>query len=129
MFGRNAKSTIDSLIGFNTRIEGTVHFSGGLRIDGEVHGDIIAEPGEEAVLVVSDRARIEGEVHCANMIVNGYIAGPVHCSELLELQPHARIVGDVHYKLLEIHGGALVAGKLTHQQDEAAGLHLALAPA
>ncbi len=129
MFGRNAKSTIDSLIGFNTRIEGNVHFSGGLRIDGEVLGDVIAAPGEASVLVVSEHARIAGQVHCANMVVNGYIAGPVHCAELLELQPNARIVGDVHYKLLEMHGGALVTGKLTHQQEEVGSVHLALSTA
>jgi cytoskeletal protein CcmA (bactofilin family) len=129
MFGRNAKSHIDSLIGSNTRIVGNVHFSGGLRIDGEVHGDVLAQPGEPSVLIVSEHARIEGQVYCANMIINGYIAGPVHCVELLELQPNARIVGDVHYKLLEIHGGALVAGNLTHQQDETGGVHLALSTA
>jgi cytoskeletal protein CcmA (bactofilin family) len=129
MFGRNAKSTIDSLIGSNTRIEGNVHFTGGLRIDGEVQGDVIAAPGEASVLVVSEHARIAGQVHCANMIVNGYIAGPVHCEELLELQPNARIVGDVHYKLLEMHGGALVTGTLTHQQDEAGSVQLALSTA
>lgn len=129
MFGRNAKSHIDSLIGSNCRVEGTVHFCGGLRIDGEVLGDVIAQPGEASVLIVSEHARIEGEVHCANMIVNGYIAGPVHCTELLECQPNARIVGDVHYKLLEMHGGALVTGKLTHQQDETASVHLALSTA
>ncbi len=104
-------------------------FSGGLRIDGEVHGDVIAQPGQASVLVVSEHARIEGQVRCANMIVNGYIAGPVHCEELLELQPNARIVGDVHYKLLEMHGGALVEGKLTYQQEERGSVHLALTPA
>lgn len=129
MFGRNAKNTIDSLIGSNTRIEGNVHFSGGLRIDGEVQGDVVAEPGAAGVLVVSEHGRIAGQVRCANMIVNGYIAGPVHCEELLELQPNARIVGDVHYKLLEMHGGAVVTGKLTHQQEEGGSVQLALSTA
>jgi cytoskeletal protein CcmA (bactofilin family) len=117
MFGRNAKSEIDSLIGISARIEGDLVFTGGLRIDGEVHGNVRASEGEgsSSVLIVSEHARIEGEVRCANLVVNGSIAGSVVCTELLELQPKGRIDGDVHYRLLEMHGGALVTGKLTHQ--------------
>jgi len=126
MFGRNAKSEIDSLVGISARIEGDLCFTGGLRIDGEVHGNVIAGDGADSVLIVSEHARIEGEVRCANLVVNGYIAGSVYSSELLELQPKGRIHGDVHYKLLEMHGGALVTGKLTHQQAGEPVFHLAV---
>jgi cytoskeletal protein CcmA (bactofilin family) len=129
MFGRNAKSEIDSLIGIAARIEGDLCFTGGLRIDGEVHGNVIAADGPDNVLIISEHARIEGEVRCANLIVNGYIAGPVYASELLELQPKGRIIGDVHYKLLEMHGGATVTGTLTHQQTGEPVFHLAVAEA
>jgi cytoskeletal protein CcmA (bactofilin family) len=129
MFGRNAKSEIDSLIGIAARIEGDLCFSGGLRIDGEVHGNVIASEGNDSVLIVSEHARIEGEVRCANLVVNGFIAGSVHSTELLELQPKGRIHGDVHYKLLEMHGGALVTGKLTHQPSGEPVFHLAVAEA
>jgi cytoskeletal protein CcmA (bactofilin family) len=117
MFGRNAKSEIDSLVGISARIEG------------EVHGNVIAADGADSVLIVSEHARIEGEVRCANLVVNGYIAGSVFSTELLELQPKGRIHGDVHYKLLEMHGGALVTGKLTHQQTGEPVFHLAVAEA
>jgi cytoskeletal protein CcmA (bactofilin family) len=129
MFGRNAKSEIDSLIGISARIEGDLCFTGGLRIDGEVHGNVIAADGPDNVLIVSEHARIEGEVRCANLVVNGYIAGPVYASELLELQPKGRIVGNVHYKLLEMHGGAAVTGTLTHQETGEPVFHLAVSEA
>lgn len=116
MFGRKAKSTIDSLIGMSTNIEGNLFFKGGLRIDGHVKGNVIAEPGEMSMLVISEHARIEGEVRVAHLVVNGEIVGAVYSCDLLELQPKARITGDVYYKALEMHGGALVSGKLTHDQ-------------
>jgi cytoskeletal protein CcmA (bactofilin family) len=116
MFGHKTKNTIDSLIGVSTRIEGNVYFKGGLRIDGQVKGNVIAETGETSMLVISEQAKVEGEVRAAHLVVNGEIIGPVYSSELLELQPKARITGDVNYKALEMHGGALVAGKLTHDQ-------------
>ena len=125
MFGNKAKSDIDSLVGISARIEGDLCFTGGLRIDGEVHGNVIAMDGDENTLLISEHARIEGDVHCANLVVNGYIAGHVYSSEMLELQPKGRIVGDVHYKTLEMHGGALVTGKLTHQLTSDPVFHLA----
>ncbi|HEX2604944.1 MAG TPA: polymer-forming cytoskeletal protein [Oxalicibacterium sp.] len=114
MFSRKTKSTIDSLIGADTSIEGNVRFRGGLRIDGRVKGDVIAEEGEISMLVISEHARVEGQVRVAHLLVNGEVIGPVYSSELLELQPKARITGDVQYKALEMHGGAVVSGKLTH---------------
>jgi cytoskeletal protein CcmA (bactofilin family) len=129
MFGRNAKSEIDSLIGISARIEGDLCFTGGLRIDGEVHGNVIAAEGGDSLLIVSEYARIEGDVRCANLVVNGYIEGHVYASELLELQAKGRIIGNVHYKLLEMHGGATVTGQLTYQQTGEPEFHLAVAEA
>lgn len=126
MLGRKNKGTIDSLIGISTSIEGNVRFQGGLRIDGQVKGNVIAEGDEPSMLVISEHAKVEGEVRVAHLVVNGEIAGPVYSSELLELQPRARITGDVYYKALEMHGGALVAGKLTHDQVSEPVLKLAL---
>lgn len=126
MLGRKNKSTIDSLIGISTNIEGNVRFQGGLRIDGHVKGNVIADGDEPSMLVISEHAKVEGEVRVAHLVVNGEIVGPVYSTELLELQPRARITGDVYYKALEMHGGALVAGKLTHDQVGEPVLKLAL---
>ncbi len=45
-------------------------------------------------------------------IINGTVRGPVLARHMLELQPKARIVGDVSYRTLEMHQGALIAGLL-----------------
>lgn len=128
MFSRKAKNTIDSLIGISTTIEGNVLFKGGLRIDGHVKGNVIGEAVDgTSMLVVSGQAKIEGEVRAAHLVVNGEIIGSVFSSDLLELQPKARITGDVHYKALEMHGGALVTGKLTHTASDEPILKLAAA--
>jgi cytoskeletal protein CcmA (bactofilin family) len=109
-----AQNRIDSLIGAGTRIEGSVIFTGGLRVDGEVKGDVRTGEGEAGTLVVSEQARVEGEIHVAHLVVNGTIVGPVHATELLELQPRSRVSGDVHYTALEMHLGAVVEGRLVH---------------
>ena len=78
MFNKTSKpqNRIDSLIGATTRIEGNVIFSGGLRVDGMVRGNVAALPDQPGTLVVSAEARIDGEVQAAHIVVNGTIHGP-----------------------------------------------------
>lgn len=125
MFAGRSKNLMDSLIGPATRIDGNLLFQGGLRIDGQVRGSVCAEMGQGSYLVISEHARIDGEVRCDHLIVNGEINGSVHAAELLEIQPKARIVGDVFYKVLEMHGGAQVLGRLAHQYNGGEALQIA----
>ncbi len=113
MFSRKKQPPIKSLIAQGTRVQGDVLFAEGLRIDGEVVGEVRAEAGQPSILVVSESGRVEGALHAMHVIVNGTVIGPVHAGELLELQPKARITGDVHYKALEMHQGATIAGQMS----------------
>src|SRR3954470_17835218 len=81
------QSRIDCLIGAETAIEGNVTFSGGLRIDGKVRGNIIAEEGKPGTLVISESTRVEGEIRVPHIVINGAVVGPVHSGEYVELQP------------------------------------------
>jgi cytoskeletal protein CcmA (bactofilin family) len=108
------QNRIDSLVGAGTRIEGNVTFTGGLRVDGEIKGSVIADPSKPSTLVLSEQARVEGEIRVTHLVVNGTVVGPVHVAEYLELQSKAKVTGDVHYRTLEIQLGAIVEGKLIH---------------
>jgi len=113
MFGSKKKQPpIKSLIAQGTRIDGNVLFHDGLRIDGDVVGDIKASDEQASILVVSELASVTGQIHADHVIINGSVKGPVFAYELLELQPKARIEGDVSYKALEMHQGATIAGQL-----------------
>ena len=130
MFKKHAsrpQNRIDSLIGLGTRIEGNVTFKGGLRVDGEIIGNVTALPDEASTLVLSEKARIEGEIRVSHLVVNGTINGPVYASEFIELQPQSRIEGDIHYSTLEIHLGAVVEGRLVHRSSESRAVELKLA--
>ena len=130
MFGNKQskpQNRIDSLIGAGTKVNGDMHFSGGLRVDGEIVGNVIANTGKHSTLVLSEHAHVEGEIHVTHLVVNGVVTGPVFAAEYLELQSKARLTGDVHYKTLEIQLGAIIEGKLIHLDegaDKAAALNL-----
>lgn len=119
MFGgkKNSKpqNRIDSLIGAGTRIEGNVTFTGGLRVDGEIRGNISNDKGQTGTLVISEQASVEGEISVGHVVINGTVIGPVFAGESLELLPNARVTGDVEYHQLEMQQGAVVQGRLVHQ--------------
>ena len=108
------QTQIDSLIGAQTVIGGYLNFSGGLRIDGQVKGNVIATQGKPSTLVLSEHAQVNGEISVTHLVINGTINGSVSASEYLELQNKAKVSGDVHYKTIEIQLGAIVEGRLLH---------------
>ena len=113
MFGKKAQPPIKSLIAAGTRIDGNIKFNEGLRVDGEVFGDISAGAEDNgSLLVISEAAVVQGAISADHVIINGTVRGPVHARELLELQPKAKIEGDVSYVALEMHQGATICGSL-----------------
>ncbi|MFM2074618.1 MAG: hypothetical protein RJB34_923 [Pseudomonadota bacterium] len=112
MFGSNKTPLIKSLIAQGTRVDGAVNFYDGLRIDGDIQGDVLGLEDHPSILVISESASVTGQVQADHIIINGSVTGPVVARRMLELQPKARIVGDVSYRTLEMHQGALIAGLL-----------------
>src|SRR5207253_1812995 len=88
-----------------------------LRVDGHVKGNIIAEQGKPGTLVLSEKARVEGEIRVPHIVINGLVIGPVHSTEYVELQGKANVTGDVHYNALEMQLGAVVQGALVHRSE------------
>lgn len=118
MFGRKkgfSTARIDTLVGQGTEINGNLEFTGGLHVDGKIIGNVTAEEGSSAILILSEFGRIEGEVKVPNMVLNGEIVGDVYGSTRVELAPKSRIKGSVYYNLIEMAIGAEVNGGLVHQ--------------
>lgn len=121
-FGKNKRSKpqnrIDSLIGVGTKIEGNITFSGGLRVDGTIKGNVNEADDQPSTLVLSEQARVEGVICVSHVVINGTVVGPVQAHEYVELQSKSRVTGDVFYKTLEMHVGAIVEGKLVHRETD-----------
>lgn len=115
-------AAMDTLIGRQTEILGDVNFAGGLHVDGRIKGNVHSSSEKVASLSVSESGAIEGNVRVANIVVNGRIVGEVRSTERLTLGAKARIIGDVHYRILQMEAGALVNGQLVYQGSETVGV-------
>lgn len=127
MLGKGKKdkvpgTKVETIIGQNTRIEGNLHFSGGLLVDGTVKGSVIAEEGSASVLTVSEHGNIEGDVLVPNFVLNGSVTGDVRSAERIEMAANARVTGDVYYNLIEMAMGAAVNGSLLHNEESSASI-------
>jgi cytoskeletal protein CcmA (bactofilin family) len=108
-------SKLRSLVAEDVVITGDLDFSSGLRIDGQVLGNVTVRPGDagsDALLVLSEKGRIEGSVRCADAVINGEISGDLVVENFLELQSNCRVTGTIRYQHLKMDVGATVHGRL-----------------
>jgi cytoskeletal protein CcmA (bactofilin family) len=120
-----ARNKIDkgvTLIAANTEITGDVKFVNQLYINGHVAGNVLAEAGTEATVVVSEEGSVAGEIRVPNVVVNGKVEGNVFASTRVELAAKAAVKGNVYYKLIEMQLGAMVDGQLVHDESIASGV-------
>jgi len=122
MFNKNKHkrkaARLDTLIGANTHIKGDLNFSGGLRIDGSITGNIFAESESNSTLTLSEKGQIEGDIKVPNLLINGSISGNVYASKHVELAGKAKVMGNVYYHMLEMEIGAEVNGQLIRMTEE-----------
>ena len=114
------QARIDTLVGAETVIEGNVNFNGGVRVDGRIRGNVSETGDKQGTLVLSEHGRIEGAIEVSHAVINGAVVGPIKATAFLELQAKSRVTGDVCYKILEMHMGAVVEGKLIYLGDASA---------
>ena len=117
IFGNNKPSRGTTLITENCEIEGDVRFSDELIVNGYVKGNVLAEAGTKAIVRVTERGRVRGDIRVPNVIINGKIIGDIHSDQHVELSAKAAIKGTVFYHLIEMVMGSRVDGSLVHVKD------------
>jgi cytoskeletal protein CcmA (bactofilin family) len=113
-------AALSTLVAENVEITGDIVFTGGMRIDGLVKGDVVgrtADGDPASLLVLSDKGRIEGSIRCSDAVINGTVTGDLDVAHRLELQSDARVRGTIRYKQLQMDVGASVSGHLVKAED------------
>lgn len=134
MFGdkkspRNGNHCVETLVGPHAVIRGDISFSGGLYVEGTIHGKVLAEDGSAAVITIAESGHVEGEVRAPVVVINGRMTGDIHAAERIELAANARVNGNIHYKVVEMAAGAMITGRLIHADAPLAQLTGPEAPA
>ena len=108
---------ITSLVAKAMRVEGNLTLTEGLKVEGEVYGNIHIT-GEESTLLLSAGATISGEVKVNRAIIAGTITGNL-IAESVTILKTAKVDGDIFYHVLKIEDGGEINGKMTKNKDYA----------
>jgi cytoskeletal protein CcmA (bactofilin family) len=122
---QSKNASIDTLVGPKTRINGDVDFTGGLHLDGYINGNVKGDSNQGTFLSISEHGCVEGSVIAPNVVLNGIVKGDIDASNRVELGAKARVLGNVHYTIIETAVGAQINGKLIHRAGSA---HVEAAP-
>jgi cytoskeletal protein CcmA (bactofilin family) len=103
---------ITTLIDKDIVISGDTIYTGGIRIDGKIKGNLKVHGDEGSLLIMGYGSTITGDVEVEKAIINGEINGNVKCNDYLELNTNAIVNGSIEYDIIEVHEGAKITGDL-----------------
>ena len=98
-----------TLIGQGTRLKGEFVFDRFTRIHGDVEGKIQGLP--DSLIVVGETASIHGEIHCVEIIIDGFARADIHATDKVTISESGTLIGDVYSPKLEVRFGAHFEGK------------------
>lgn len=103
---------ITTLIDKDIVISGDTTYTGGIRIDGKIKGNLKVHGDEGSLLIMGYGSTITGDVEVEKAIINGEINGNVKCNDYLELNTNAIVNGSIEYDIIEVQEGAKITGDL-----------------
>jgi len=102
MLGSKLNRTV---IAEGLKIVGSVTAEGLVEVNGQIEGELHC-----ASLIVSRKAQIAGTITAERVVVDGRVEGPIQGGEVV-LKSKAHVVGDVHHQSLAIEKGAYFQGR------------------
>lgn len=112
MFQNKKEAPVDrgvkAFLEYGCEFEGKLTFSGIVRVNGKLKGDIQSE----SCLIVGDTAVIDGILNVGSLIVGGRIEGDIVAKERVEIQSTGFIKGKLRAPLLVMHEGAQIEGDI-----------------
>jgi cytoskeletal protein CcmA (bactofilin family) len=103
---------ITTLIDKDIVISGDTTYTGGIRVDGKIKGNLKVHGDEGSLLIMGYGSKITGDVEVEKAIINGEINGNVKCHDYLELNTNAIVNGSIEYDIIEVQEGAKITGDL-----------------
>jgi cytoskeletal protein CcmA (bactofilin family) len=94
--------------------DGKVAFSGVVRVDGHLTGEVRAD----GTLVVGESGRVEARAEVRVLIVYGWVRGEITAKERVEVAPAGRLDGVVRTPRLQVAEGASVNARIAMGEPE-----------
>lgn len=108
------EGTMNTIIGKDTVITGTIDVKGGLRVDGTAKGKVICDES----ITIGPTGVVESEIEASTIIIAGRLVGNINAADKVELQAKCEVEGDIHTKSLVIEQGAIFCGACNMKDNQ-----------
>jgi cytoskeletal protein CcmA (bactofilin family) len=98
---------ISTLLGHGTRIEGSLAFTGAIRLDGEVSGKITSDSG---TVIIGEKAIVDAKIDVGVAVIKGQVKGQVVARKRIEIFAPAKVTGDIEAPAVSIASGVVFNG-------------------
>lgn len=109
-------TTISTLLGRDTVIEGTLTFKETIRVDGRISGKLISTDG---TVIVGENAVLDADIKVAVAVIRGKVNGCVEASQRVEIYAPAHVNGDISAPTVAIDSGVVFNGNCKMQNQPA----------
>ncbi len=116
----NPHNDIETIIGRDTVITGSLESSNNIRIDGKVEGNVTASSGD---VIIGDSGSVNGDIKASNLTVAGSVTGNVDCDGNLGILASGQLVGDVRVRSLNIADGGIFRGRSEMETHAGGNFH------
>ena len=101
--------TINTIVGKGSVAEGVYHIDGGIRIDGELRGELSAS--DSVTVGPSGDVNVD-MLKAKSMVIGGRVTGKLEVSGHTRLQATSVFLGELRTRLLVVDEGAVFHGEL-----------------
>ena len=104
---------ISAFVGKGVEFKGTISYSGTVRIDGYLDGEIHTD----GVLLIGEDAVLQAKITAGTVVCKGKVTGDIVVKEQVKLRAPAVVNGSVKTPLLSMEDGVLFNGSLEMAQQ------------
>ena len=103
---KKSKGEINAFLGADTEFEGTLVFTGVVRIDGKLSGEIFSG----GTLIIGESAIIKSQIHVADVIIKGEVYGDIFAENKVEINVPGKLFGNIRAPKFVIEEGVIFEG-------------------
>lgn len=106
--------SINTLIGNGSFVKGDLKVNGFIRIDGDIDGNLETD----GAVIISEKARIHGNITAKSIIVGGIIIGDITAKDGIKLLSSSAVIGNIISRKVQIEDNVVFHGHCISLQNE-----------
>jgi len=103
---KKSRDEINAFLGRDTEFEGKFSFTGAVRVDGKISGEIFSN----GTLIVGESAVIKAQIHVADIIISGEVHGDILAEKKIEITVPGKLFGNIKTPKLVLEEGVIFEG-------------------